>query len=248
MRGPLPYARGTRWACWDCAEVLAYALISPWWLPRLALEHPHRSFSAYNDYPYAADEGLVLYPTQVASLDPAWSAQVQEPAMRLAATQQYASQYEVNQGFTQTGATRTGVGIRLMTPSRWELDSDWQVTQEDFGVTANQMLVGSNHLTFRFAHNEWVQFRTGLGTRHFIDSSGHELGFDLMYGFEAFPFKPIVLSGSGNVGSVGDALVLENRLALGAMLGPLEARAGYHYLSIGDATFAGPFVGLRLWH
>jgi hypothetical protein len=135
-----------------------------------------------------------------------------------------------------------------MTPVRLELDATLHGLLEPLpDASVDRATFGNAHLAIRFAQNEHVQFRTGLGYQQYADAQGVEPGIDFSYGFEAELGAHMILDVEGDLGSAGHAFVWQARATLGAMIGPVEVYGGYDHIEIGDVPLGGPAVGIRAW-
>jgi hypothetical protein len=145
------------------------------------------------------------------------------------------------------GILRSGAALRILTPLRLELDTHWSFLAEPSDEGTDFLALGTSHLTWRFAQSSALQFRTGVGPRHFIDAAGGDVGLDVMYGFDAMIGRPFVLSAYGHLGAVGQAFIWQARGSLGVMVKRTEIFAGYDHSQIGDVALGGPNAGIRLW-
>jgi hypothetical protein len=230
-------------------------LSSPWTGPYYALETDQRGAPVYEDYPYArGSNGLLRYPTLEAEADAGEgkvdSATNEERSEAVAprSGKSVAAQLRAEGGYILGGLYRGGLGARLMTPGRLELDANFHTFAEPLPNGLDDRATFANvHLGLRFAQSEHVQFHTALGYQQFADAQGVEPGIDFLYGFEVEPGAHLVLSFSGDLGSAGQAFVGQARASLGVMVGPIEVFAGYDHISIGGVELGGPDAGIRAW-
>jgi hypothetical protein len=100
-----------------------------------------------------------------------------------------------------------------------------------------------NHLT--------VLVGAGLSTYH--DPYGDESGWYAKAGFEAFPLRPLILSGELWAGYIrADEFDTETalgggRATLGAVWNRFEVYGGWQATWIGSVTLDGPTGGVRVW-
>jgi hypothetical protein len=154
------------------------------------------------------------------------------------------------------GVARVQAGVRLLTVYRLELDAAYALYAErsDAPVTPTAWSgawLGHAHLSYQFARAEHVQFRAGLGARHWVDAQGASAGIDLLYGVDIFPARPISVCLEFTGGTLGNAWVGEPRATAGWILGPGEVYVGYDAVWVGGhgptAFLGGPVAGLRMY-
>jgi hypothetical protein len=235
----------------DGALALYYILLSPWVGPHAALEPGERGRPVFEDYPYAhGSNGLLRYPEPVHDEETDGESESGErvrPGPPLSG-KSVAGQVRVEGGYILGGVYRGGMGGRLMIPGRLEVDLNVNGLAEPLpDGSVDRATFGNAHVGVRFAQNEQVQFRTGLGYQQFADAMGVEPGFDFSYGFDAQLGARLILGISGNLGSAGHAFVGQVRGSLGIMIDRFEIYAGYDHISIGDVPLGGPAAGIRAW-
>src|SRR5260221_6613133 len=233
------------------SDLAVWIVGSPWLIPYAALEPTHRGPPVFEDYPYAGgSNGLLRY--AAAERDEGvdeTSASYESVESGLPATgKSVVGQVQAEGGYILGGVYRGGLGARLMTPMRLELDINLHGFAEPLpGKAADSSSFANAHLGLRFAQSERVQFHTGLGYQQYADGRGIETGIDFFYGFEAELGAHLILAASGNLGSAGHALVGQARATLGVMVGRVEIYAGYDHISIGGVLLGGPAAGDRAW-
>jgi len=211
-------------------ELFLVILSLPWSLPNVLVESGREEGASYRtgfqDYPYA--EGSQGHLVEG------------HPGIAL--------QLSADTGIDVGGDVwRHGLGLRLQFPARLELESEWSLFMEYGDDGTDRLLLGREILAVRFAENESIQFRTGIGPRHLVDDEGWVHGFDVLYGFDLFAGSPMVLSLEGSLGGVGGAFAPGARASLGVMLGRFEVRAGWDQRNIGNVSLGGPALGVRAW-
>jgi hypothetical protein len=151
------------------------------------------------------------------------------------------------------------VSARLQTAFRLELDTAYGLYLErpDRGSSPgsspgwSSAWLGHTHAAVQFARGERVQFRAGLGVRHWVDATGSSVGIDFLYGIDIFWGRPVTTSLEVTAGSVGHAWVVEPRGTVGFMVGDIEPFAGYDAVWIGGAGptayLGGPVLGARAY-
>jgi hypothetical protein len=238
---------------------LAIVLTFPWIGPYQLVEAERPRHADYRmrfaRYPYADDaRGHIVDPVDPPpKLDPETGLVVADPedtaaANRPAEGELVAAQLSAESGLDVGGAVwRSGFAARLQLPSRIEFDADWSLFSEYTQAGEDRMLLGREHIAFRFAEAPAVQFRTGIGARHLIDEEGGRHGVDLTYGFDAFLSRPVVLGVEGSFGFLGEAAAGALRAQLGFLVNRLELAAGWDYRNIGGVEFSGPFLMVRAW-
>ncbi|MCI0639159.1 MAG: hypothetical protein L0Y72_14350 [Gemmataceae bacterium] len=89
--------------------------------------------------------------------------------------------------------------------------------------------------------------RSGVGLSWLLDRFDTDFGFNFHYGADVFPVHPLVLSGSADLGFVGNAGVAHVRGSAGVLWRNWEFFGGYDFLRIGRVELHGPMIGIRLW-
>ena len=222
-------------------EVLfLYALAAPWMLPHAALDPGIDVDSRFTPYPYADDRFRYIAqpgradngaPTHGIDGLPWWS-------VRASA--------EVGSDFS--GLDRVGLRLFLDTDTRFGLKTDWDWYSEKLPCGCrDELWLGDLTATFRFVQNEWLVMHTGVGARFLVDSGRDRAGVNFLYGFDAFPIKPVHLFGSAEAGTLRHAEVYRLRGGVGVNWSHGELFAGYDFVRIGGVNLQGPMIGLRLW-
>jgi hypothetical protein len=165
----------------------------------------------------------------------------------------WSGRLSLEEGTDFRGLNRAGGQLLLESNSRLGIQTRWNYLSERHD---DDMVLGDVNLVYRFAQNEVVQFRSGLGMRVMHSGRGGrtladrrqtDFGFNFTYGADLFPRKPWVLSGEFDAGSLGSAAVFHGRASAGVLLQRWEFFAGYDYQRIGSVDVQGPMVGLRFW-
>jgi hypothetical protein len=227
----------------DRAQAIALLLILPWGVPHMALEargdqetaRENNCLRGYARYPFADGPGLLRN-----SCEPGAT-----PSKKLAIA------LGAESGFMLQGVLPATFAGRLLLPKRVELSArtDWL---HDLASRANDRAVMTTaHLVFRFAQAKRVDFRTGIGPRHFKrDESRY--GLDILYAIDIYGRHPIICRMEFHVGFLGDALLGQARATLGGMIGRVELYAGYDQTRLSDGhgsgtPLGGPVAGMRAW-
>jgi hypothetical protein len=155
------------------------------------------------------------------------------------------------------GPGRVQGSARIVSAVRLELDGAYGLYMEKGqvpGAGVDSAWLGRAHVAYRFAQGEHVQFRAGLGYRHWIDAHGSSFGFDGLYAFDVYWGRPMTTSVELSGGTLGSAWSFEARGTVGVTVGLGEIFAGYDAVWIGSqdptgplAYLGGPVVGLRTY-
>ncbi len=233
--------------------------LSPFYIPHVAVEGGPEPEGGWSLAPYPYGDGAAGYfePVAVSPPDPDSADEAQEaPARELAASRRVVAFQATAEGMPPVGGVgRLQMSARLQTAFRLELDTAYALYLErpDAASTPgwSGAWLGHSHVAFEFARSERVQFRAGLGVRHWADASGSALGLDLLYGIDVFWGRPVTTSLEVTGGSVGHAWVAEPRGTVGFMVGPAEVFGGYDAVWIGGAGptayLGGPVIGTRAY-
>ncbi len=225
-------------------------LFAPWTLPMAFTKTLQRPIFWYASHPYAADSrsALIFAPTPSPEDQPPPQTKPPSNGVRSSPPRKSVAVQAMMDGYYGPFDAMYGAGaqLRLQTPTVIELDTRWIYLRENLSTPVTAIR-GQNHVTIRFAHDEQVQFRTGIGSRHYIVEGEHILGFDGFYGIEIFLGQPFRLALELHLGNLGQALTGQGRGELGIFMGPLEIYGGLDYLRIGSEGLGLVFSGLRLW-
>ena len=192
-------------------------------------------------HPYAEDTpgSMVLQPFRDATLPP-----YPQPE----GTQSWSVRAAIEDSYDFEGVNRATFLASIDTTSRFGAESAWTWFHEPLETGgSDDLTIGDANLTFRFAQNEFVQMRAGLGARMMVDEFGTEAGFNFTYAIDIFPEDPFVLSAVIDLGNLGEAFVFQGRFHLGAAFDGWEPYVGYDFLRIGSVTIQGPVLGVRRW-
>jgi hypothetical protein len=213
-------------------------LLAPFLLPPLVVGDDYQTYSYFPRYPYAHDLPGDL-----------WLDRDQEPdARRPRGLRTWSAHVGVEDGYDFRGVNRVGARVLFDTATRFGLASDWDFFQERLPCGCyDELTLGDMNLTFRFAQCEWLQMYAGAGGRIMPDRSCTRGGFNFTYGGDVFPFKPVVVSSSLDLGTLGSASLVRVRGTVGLVHKHWELFGGYDFLRIGTVNLQGPMAGLRLW-
>ncbi len=103
-------------------------------------------------------------------------------------------------------------------------------------------------MTFRFAQSETLQFNAGLGMNWMADHGDFDTGLNLTYGFDWFPAKPLVVSSSLDLGTLGSAGLFRSTTTVGVMVNRFEIFGGFDYLNVEGVDVPMGISGLRIWY
>jgi hypothetical protein len=138
--------------------------------------------------------------------------------------------------------------LQLEHQNRWGLDASWSHLNERVAGNRDEMTLGDANLVFRFAQGEAAQFYTGLGFNWLTDGGDFDTGFNFTYGAEWFPAKPLVVSSSIDLGTLGGATLFRSRTTIGAMVDRFEMYTGFDYLNVEGVDIPTGITGLRIWY
>lgn len=124
-------------------------------------------------------------------------------------------------------------------------DAEATFLNEDLATGNDDLALGDVNLTYRFAQDEYWQFRAGLGVNWLHDSAGTEAGFNSTYTVEWFPTDPVVLTGMIDWGRIGDSSLFHYRGTAGVTRNGWGLYTGYDFLKIGDAEIHAWINGLE---
>jgi hypothetical protein len=231
-------------------EIAGAILFSPFWLPNAIVETDEEPFTwSMLPHPYA--DGAPGYFARVARPSAEYTGGYVMPASGRRAV---GLQVSLDGIPPVQEVGRVQAQARLLTMvARFELDASSALYVEPSGSAAESAWVGRVHAAFRFAQGERVQFRAGLGARHWLDRRGGSLGVDGLYAVDIFWGRPWTSAIELTGGTLGNAWDFELRATLGFTLGIGELFVGYDGYWIGPkdgghaASLGGPLVGVRAY-
>ena len=141
-----------------------------------------------------------------------------------------------------------GGRVLLDSVSRFGLDTSFHNWREELpagGVTDSW--IGDVNLVYRFAQSQSTQFRAGVGVNWLHDSVTTGAGFNLTYGVDLFPLKPLHVAAEIDWGGLGHTHLFHGRVTTGLILRNFEIYTGYDYLSVGQPEFHSLIVGTSIW-
>lgn len=125
--------------------------------------------------------------------------------------------------------------------------SSWNFYREHLlGRRIHDPKIGDANLTYCLLQADCIAMNFGLGCRWAKDRASTELGPRACLSADFFPMRPLHLSTSIDVGTLGGADVLHLNGTLGVVYQRWEVFSGYDFLSIGPLDLHGPLVGVRL--
>jgi hypothetical protein len=216
------------------APVVGAALLSPFWAPHLLCQDDFEYTSSFAHYPYAKEHPGYLWVEQGDDM----------PKHR----RLFGGRLTLEDGNDFDGLNRLRGSLFIDSVFRVGLQTNWDYFHERLSCgCTDDAVVSDTNLTFRFAQAERVQMYAGVGLRTWSDRADTRVGWNLLYGGDFFPAKPLILSGVLDVGQLGEATVFRARGTVGVIYHGWELFTGYDFLRIGTANLQGPMIGLRLW-
>jgi hypothetical protein len=201
----------------------------------------------YARYPYANGHDGYLVPREI---EVAYDGTIVRPLATR--PHDYAVQLTLEAGYLDSVA-RVGPSLRLLTPSRVEVETRFALLHESLEQvapgepTSDASSLGASHLSYRLGEGVAGLLRFGIGMRYMVDDLGADAGFDMLVSAELFVGRPFVLTLELTGGTLGEAVVFAPRAQLGVMLGRCELFASYEHLVIGEVELPAPMLGTRIW-
>lgn len=212
--------------------LLLGAATSPLWLPHFAVGDNLLDPLSFQEFPYASDEGRMLGGELL----------VGEPKT---CSWQWRSEYV----YQSQNVHRIGGRLLVEGASRLGMSTEFgQLSEGRRNGTTDELWLGNCNLLLRFAQSERMQWRFGAGVNWLADHGAGRAGFNLTYGFDFFPVRPLVASTELDWGQVGHASLFRFRTTGGVVWRHIETYTGYEYLDIGSTQLNGLIGGLRLWY
>jgi hypothetical protein len=154
---------------------------------------------------------------------------------------EYGDDLDTIDRFAGTGLVewRTGLGF----------DASGHIYRESLPTGGrDELSVGDVNVLWRMIQAQRAQIRLGIGMNWLSDSIDVDQGVNLTARGDIFPFKPVILSGELDFGTIGDATTLHARGSAGVNIGQTEFFVGYDYRSIGSVHIEGPMLGVQFWY
>jgi len=214
---------------------------SPFWAPHSALGDDFAVDGSFPQRPYQCGSGYMISPT--------WPGCCELDFDRLRFTpRRWSGRLRADYGDDFGDLSRVGGHLLLSTTSRWGLDTEAYRFEENLPASASdQLWIGDCNLIFRFAQNERMQWRTGLGLNWMDDPAGTDFGFNFTYGVDYFPANPWILSATLDWGTLGSAELFHFRTTAGVVLLGIETYTGYEYYDIDRTQINSLIAGVRIW-
>lgn len=219
---------------WGAALIgTAFVITAPYWGPNALVERDELGVPFFAAAPYEGSVGSMVHGPMTGEC-PAdaycWATRVRT---------EYLDDFESLTGYR---------GHLLFEHSnRWGFDGELNYWQESLASGSHDELwTGDANVLFRFAQNERVQMRSGLGMAWLHDNIGTDLGFNFTYGGDIYPIQPLVISADLDAGWIGEAWFLHLRSTVGLQWKQVEVFTGYDYLEIGNAQLDGLVAGVRV--
>jgi hypothetical protein len=212
-------------------KALFVAASSPWWIPHVGVDDDLSDWGSFPSAPY--DDGHDGY-LVIETLAP-----IEADGLSVRLWTEYGTDFD--------DLSRIGTRLIVDTAPRFGLDAEWNQWFEETGTGDDTLSTGDVNLVYRFAQHERIQFRSGLGVNWLNDSHDADFGFNFTYGFDAFPVEPVIVSGTLDLGRIGDASLVHVRSTAGLVWKRAELFTGYDYQRIGPVDLHGLVAGLQFW-
>src|SRR5262249_21817624 len=155
-------------------------LISPWMLPHAILGDCLRDESRFLRYPYA--DGM-CGSMSIDHYNPNHSPEEGEAHDAKC----WLARVTLDESNDFRGLNRVHTQLLVDTFCRLGLQTEWFWLHETCCCNrTDDLALGDVTLVFRFAQNEWVQMRSGLGLRMLFDRQDAEFGFNFTYAADIY--------------------------------------------------------------
>lgn len=215
-------------------NMICMGVTAPFWGPPVWCGDGYASTTYLSCYPYQHDcSGFVLVsPLPKSEYLFNWSLRVRG---------EYADDFD----------SMTRYGGRILWESRNRFGFDTSVDYRQEAIVDDRyddLWTGDANVVFRFAQNEYLVMRSGLGVNYLSDDDGTDLGFNFTYGGDWFPMKPFIVSAEIDWGWIGKAGLFNARSTIGVNIQNIEVYCGFSYFDVGSAQIRGVISGLQLWY
>ncbi len=223
----------------------AAAVTSPFWGPHKALGDDFEIDYLFPRFPYDHGPGYMTFD--------GWSPGGQEPGSPdlecgMPQERRWAARLSTEFADSFGDLDRIGGHLLLSTASRWGIDTEMHFLEETLaGGARDELWLGDCNLVYRFAQNEQMQWRTGIGFNWLDDPNETDFGFNFTYGLDWFPAKPWVISATLDWGNLGRAEQFRFRMTNGLILHGIETYIGYEYYDLDESQTNNFIAGVRIW-
>jgi hypothetical protein len=215
---------------------------APFWLPMSLADDNLGRPGYFPAHPYQYDVGyMLIHPNEYSGIS----------GPRLPFT--YAVRARSDYGTNFSGLDWVGGHVLAEFSTRFGAESDFRFYQQDIlSSNSNQpqrdtAWLGDANVFFRFAQNDYVQMRSGVGINWLSDQQHTDVGFNFTYAGDFYLTKPWVISAEFDWGLLGDETLLHTRLTTGLTYRGLEAFVGHDFIDIGKFQSNSLIAGLRVW-
>lgn len=208
-----------------------YSAISPFVVPKMAAGDLPSTEGYFFDYPYQYDGGGMMIAPYLIEQRRTWMMRAQA---------EYADDFNE--------VARFGSHWLVDTTSRLGLDAEFNYFREDLtGQDHDSLWNGDANVVYRFAQNEYLQMRSGIGVNWLSDRFGTEFGFNFTYSADIFPVKPWIWSTEMDVGTTGKSSMFHLRSTVGIQWRRTELYVGADFLSYEGVDRIDWVSGFRIW-
>jgi hypothetical protein len=217
------------------ADVFGWVVIgvvtSPVTVPIVILDDDYDRVPDFPDAPYQGKSDGYLRMTAPTDVSRAW-----------------AGRFSIDTGGNFDDLYSASGRLQLEHQNRFGLDASWSYLNEQVIGHRDALTLGDANVVFRFAQGEAAQFYSGIGLNWLADNGDFDAGFNFTYGGDWFPLKPLVVSSSIDLGTLGAATLFRSRTTIGAMIDRFEIYSGFDYLNVEGVDIPTGIAGLRLWY
>ncbi|MFH1918872.1 MAG: hypothetical protein ABIP48_03150 [Planctomycetota bacterium] len=233
----------------ESSKLAFYALTSPLWGPYKALDDDLATYDYFPRFPYDEVPGYMMSdPCRAWDEDATCAADPLRTDRWPSTPRTWAARLRVEYADEFNDIERVSGHLLLSTRSRFGLDTETSYLEESFPRGGqDELWLGDCNFVYRFAQNEFAQFRTGLGFNWLDDPVDTNYGFNFTYGADLFPRRPWVLSATIDWGTLQRAELFRFRTTAGVLVRGVEVYTGYEYLDIDATQMNGLMGGVRIW-
>lgn len=215
------------------------AVTSPIWLPINIVEDGRGLQSYFPRFPYDHTPGYIIYD---------YSPEMDNATQAGRRPRRWAGRMRFDYCDDFDDLQRVGYHLLLATSSRFGIETEMNYLQEQFSDAPHDRIwLGDCNAIYRFAQNERMQWRVGLGFNWLDDDVRTDFGFNFTYGMDYFPRRPWVISSTIDWGNIGSAELFRFRVTGGVIIHGIEGFVGYEYFDLDRSQFGGLIAGLRVW-
>jgi hypothetical protein len=217
----------------DAATIgaLFQVVMSPWFIPYVVVNEMFPANRSIPSFPYSDDLAYTVPDDLTAPRE------VNKP---------FSMRMRLGAGARNENLLSGTITARADFSAPFALQVDYRVLSEADGGVRSYAGLGNAELLLRYADSQYLRFFTGLGYVQWADPVGLAHGVGLVYGFDAYPFRPISLGSRLSIGPLGHSYAFQWRSYVGVLISRCEIQVAYDHVDVGGAQLGGLQLGVEV--